>query len=262
MRISEQIRKRIKKEIRALYDEGFGVLLQEAEKQGKDVPGAKATQKDVPDLPVEMTYQSWYSKALPVIRQLLPERLDEFVEQYRVQRRKKIDYTTYGISDYLLGIRVTEFSREVVNPWDAFQGKFLHQLFILRAAADRVESILSDIEGVLQAELFDSQIEAAEDLHRGKHLRAAGALAGVTLEAHLAAVAQTHGIRYRKKNPTISDYNQGLREAEVIDIPTWRHIQFLGDVRNLCVHAKEREPTADEVADLIQGTKKVVSTVF
>jgi hypothetical protein len=33
-------------------------------------------------------------------------------------------------------------------------------------------------------------------------------------------------------------------------------------MRNLCVHKKERNPTEDEVKELIEGTRKIVKTLF
>jgi hypothetical protein len=91
--------------------------------------------------------------------------------------------------------------------------------------------------------------------------RAAGALAGVVLERHLQRVAANRQVKVAKKNPTIADLNDPLRSAGVYDVPTWRKIQHLADLRNLCSHQKDREPTADEVADLIAGVKSVVSNV-
>ena len=49
---------------------------------------------------------------------------------------------------------------------------------------------------------------------------------------------------------------------EVLDIPSWRQIQRLGDIRNLCVHKKERDPTNDEVEELINGVEKYTKTLF
>jgi hypothetical protein len=202
-------------------------------------------------------YQNWYSKALSVIRTVLPERLQEFEEQYRGGKRKEIDYLTYTISDFLLGVTVTRgpYKEEVVKPYSTFITKFQHQLTILYSALERASSALGNIEGVLQYELFEGEIAAAEDLLRKGHRRAAGALVGVTLEAHLAKVAETRGVKVGKKSPTIADLNDPLRAANVIDLPMWRLIQRLADIRNLCVHAKDREPTSDEVNDLIAGVK-------
>lgn len=58
------------------------------------------------------------------------------------------------------------------------------------------------------------------------------------------------------------DYNQKLKDEAIIDVPTWRHICLLGDIRNLCDHDKKQEPTAEQVNDLIVGTDKIIKTVF
>jgi hypothetical protein len=42
----------------------------------------------------------------------------------------------------------------------------------------------------------------------------------------------------------------------------WRFIQHLADITNLCDHNKEREPTEEEVQELIEGVSKVVKTTF
>jgi len=202
-------------------------------------------------------YQNWYSKACPVIRTILPERLDEFEEQYRAPKRKELNYLTYTVSDFLLGVSSTR----VNNPYGKFLTKFQHQLTILYSALERASSALDSIEGVLQYELFENEIAAAEDLLKKGHRRAAGALVGVTLEAHLGKVAETRGLKVAKKHPTIADLNDPLRTAAVVDLPMWRLIQRLADIRNLCVHSKDHEPTADEVADLVAGVKKVIAEV-
>jgi len=67
-----------------------------------------------------------------VIRQLIPDRLKEFEELYKIKKRKEKEtyYTTYTISDYLLGLRVTRgiYKEEVTNPETAFISKFQQQL--------------------------------------------------------------------------------------------------------------------------------------
>lgn len=262
---------KLKEELAALYKEGAEIYMAErrrkkepAEKENKKKADPGKTENKDPDL--HFSYQAWYSKTLPVVRQLLPERYREFQDQYKLEKRKdsEIDFLTYTISDYLVGLSVTRgyYKEEVVNPFSAFSSKFQHQLTILASANDRIDSLLADIQGVLQSELFRHELDAADDLLSKKHLRAAGALAGVSLELHLGRVIANHNVPLSKKAPTISDFNQALKTAGIIDVPTWRHIQRLGDIRNLCVHAKERNPTSDEVTDLLSGTRKMLSTVF
>ncbi|MDP9375614.1 MAG: hypothetical protein M3Q65_24830 [Chloroflexota bacterium] len=132
----------------------------------------------------------------------------------------------------------------------------------MESAETRLDSILADIEGVLQVRMFDDELEAADDLHRKGHHRAAGALTGVTLERHLKKVADNHQVKIAKRDPTIADLNEALKAAGVLDIPTWRFIQRLGDIRNLCSHHKGHDPSKDDVTDLIAGTRKIVKTLF
>jgi len=105
-------------------------------------------------------------------------------------------------------------------------------------------------------------IHAAEELNAKGFQRGAGAIAGVVLEAHLAAVCERHKIIVRKKDPSISDLNDAMKSAVVIETPTWRFIQHLGDPRNKCDHKKATDPTKVEVSEFIEGVRKITKTVF
>ena len=138
---------------------------------------------------------------------------------------------------------------------------FFNQLTILNSIEERVDSVLGNIEGELYAELQDSEVVVARQLAKVS-LRAAGALVGVVIEGHLQKVAQAHGVKLAKKNPTIADLNDPLKAASVIETPAWRKISFLADLRNLCSHKKDVEPTKEQVEELIQGAEWLTKNVF
>jgi hypothetical protein len=148
-----------------------------------------------------------------------------------------------------------------LNPDTTAYQKFSQQLNIVVAARNVLDSRLADIRGVLQADLFDSELDAAQELLKHGFLRAAGMIAGVVLERHLAEVARSHKVSIRSKAPGISHYNDALKGAGVLNVPRWRVIQGLADIRNLCGHAAGREPTRDEVIELIEGVGKVTKSV-
>ena len=203
-------------------------------------------------------YQPWYSEAKALVRQLLPDRLEDFTRHYEKPRsRKDLTYENYTVEDYLQGLSVPT----VVNP-DAAISRFKQQLSIVHSIRERFRSSLFDIRQLAQADLFDSELEAAKELAKNKFIRAAGALAGVVLERHLKEVCGNHGLTIRKKNSQISNLNDSLKDAGVIDIPQWRSIQHLGDLRNLCAHDNKPEPTMDQVEDLLAGVAKVTKAIF
>jgi hypothetical protein len=206
-------------------------------------------------------YQSWYSEALACIEQLLPNRREDFVSYYKpLKVRKMLDPESYTISDYLRGLSTKRGSEEVVG-LSAALGPFEQQVKIVGALKQRLESSLFDIRALVQADLFDNELDAAGELNKKGFPRGAGAIAGVVLEEHLATVCQQHEIS-APKNGTIARLNDLLKEKEVIDVPTWRFVQRLGDLRNLCDHKRLPDPTTGDIEELIAGVKKITKTVY
>ncbi len=221
------------------------------------------TDKFIQSLPsFKDEYQHWYSEATSLVRQLLPDRLSDFTRYYEKPRsRKDLTYESYTIEDYLQGLTVSRGVDKVVGP-DAAIPCFRQQLSIVKSTKERFQSSLFDIRQLAQADLFDSELDAAKELAKNKFHRAAGVVAGVVLERHLKEVCANHGVTLRKKAPQISDLNDKLKAESVIDIPQWRLIQHLGDLRNLCAHDKQSEPTREQADDLIAGVAKVTKTIF
>ena len=237
----------IHKELDALYQEGakLAVAFQKNE--------AKQFQYD---------YQRWYTKALKAVASLAADRHAEFRSYYEIDpKRKSLGYGTYVIQDFIKGVAPSSFHHPDFDTRDQVLTCFFNQLTILNSIGERVDSVLGNIEGELYAELQDNEVAVARQLAKVS-LRAAGALVGVVIEGHLQKVAQAHKVKIAKKNPTIADLNDPLKAASVIDTPAWRKISFLADLRNLCSHKKDAEPTKDQVEDLIQGAEWLTKNVY
>jgi hypothetical protein len=210
-------------------------------------------------------YQSWYSESLALLKQILPSRLNEFQELYSGKdKRKNIKSNTYNIQDWLMGIRAgtNVLGEKYFYDVASVVGRLDIQKQIIESAMSYFDSSIFEIKQLLRADLFDSELEAAGELLKNGFLRAAGAVAGVILEAHLNQVRENHNIKILKKSPTINDLNDLLYNQQVYDIITFRFVIRLGDIRNYCDHKKEREPTTEEVKELIDGTEKIIKTVF
>jgi hypothetical protein len=220
--------------------------------------------EDLPSFPD--AYQNWYTEALALVKQLVPDRLPDFVNLYqKPTTRKQITYENYVIEDALQGLQITRsngFETDKVVGRDAAIPRFTQQLNIVKSVKKRFESTLFDIRQLVQADLFDSELDAAVELNKKGFVRAAGAVAGVVLEGHLQQVSTNHNLTMRKKNPTINDLAQKLNDASVIDTPLWRRIQHLADLRNLCDHKKKAEPEKSDIDELIKGVAKISKTLF
>lgn len=205
-------------------------------------------------------YQAWYSPALRLVEQLLPDRYTEFHNLYRDERRKKLDAETFGIADYLTGlIPAAGFAKD--TSLIRAMGAFERQIAIVDTAEARLDSVLTDIGRTLHSEILDDELDAARDLLSSSQIRAAGVLAGVALEAHLKKLISDHHVTFRKK-AMLSNLNDALKEAGVYDATQWRHIQYLTDIRNLCGHKAERDPERTQVETLINEVAKITKNLF
>ena len=205
-------------------------------------------------------YQKWYNASLAAVKQLLPDRVDDFKSCYHVDVKKDKTLSSYCIEDYILGITLTAFSKDA--NYGFIRGRFALQFEIVRSLADRLESSLFEMKQFVESDMFDSEVDAAETLAKRGFLRGAGAICGVVLEKHLKSVAAAHNLKITKKVPAINDLNELLKKNNVIDVAQWRHLQYMGDLRNLCDHDKDSDPTKENLDDLISGTRKVLKTIY
>jgi hypothetical protein len=213
----------------------------------------------------EADYQRWYTESCVAIKQLIPVRSAEFEYLYKgVGRRKDDNICMYSIQDWLNGIRsgTNGFGEKLFNDVAGVSMRFKTQLAILKSFESRFESTLFEIRLSVQADMFNSELDAARELLKHGLLRASGTIAGVIIEKHLSQVSANHNIITRKKNQSITGYNDLLKIRGFLDTPSWLQIQRLGNIRNLCVHDKKREPTKEEVEELISGVEKFTKTLF
>ena len=243
--------------------EGIGVeeILERAEKMGLCDGDEQA---HIPSFVKE--YQQWYSAALAVLRQLLPDRLEDFCAYYREPySRDYSEYENYRISDYLVGRHYVMDSHGnyicVLKDPIVFV-LFRQQLAIVKGAFGRLASSLHKIKQFVQADLFDSELDAAKELVDKGFIQPAGVVAGVVMEKHLAQVCENHQLRLQKQRPTINDFNKILTGNNAIDASETEFIKYLGSIRNSCAHHNEgKAVTKERVADLIEGVNKLVKTL-
>jgi len=232
-------------------------------KDGLDFKDAfKDSRSAIDRLRDEIQYQKFYTISSELVRQIMPSRYQEFCLLYRDEKRKTIDLNTYTIRDYLNGIAIKRLGDPVFDTASVAFTKFMIQVSILSSLKQSLDSVLVDLRTIVSADLYDSEVEACRGLAKAKHLRSAGALAGVILEKHLGSVVLSKSLSTPKRNPTIADLTEVLKANNTIDTVQWRGLQRLADIRNLAVHAKGREPTPEEISELIDGVDKTLKVLI
>lgn len=206
-------------------------------------------------------YEIWYSEALYLVKVVLPDRLDDFKNYYENKKNDALKNALIYTPPRNEGVTV-EFDYKPAKQVDFARSFFVNQLAIIKSCQKRFESSLFEIRQLMQADLFDSELEVARELNKKGFARGAGAVAGVVLEKHLSEVCDNHNVKILKKNPTINDYNQSIKDADIIEVKDWRFIQRLADLRNLCDHDKKVEPKQEDIEELIMGVEKISKTIF
>jgi hypothetical protein len=240
-------------------------------------------------------YQAWYTKALRVIRQLYPEHADDFQAHYRellaLQRsapsppwyRKALRAITQltawrsqdvkdqareghysarpGVPETVrqtcMGMAITPNGELIPSVLLTFVAHFSQQLRLLSAVRDGLEYVLADLHGTLYGDVENHVLTTVYTLSQHGHHRAAGALAGVLLEIHLAHVAAKYRVAMGAKSPDITRLNAALKRGGIYDGEIWRSIQRLGALRDDWVDASRRDPTVDELTAFLHEVQTV-----
>src|SRR5713101_1029276 len=181
--------------------------LESSVKRGNELLKSLMEKKNIIEFGTQ--FQNWYTRTLPLVKALAPDRFAEFRAYYEADpKRKGIGPATYVLQDYINGIApAPDWRGEVAfDHHQAAISRLLNQTQILASLSSRIETVLSNVEGHLLAEIEDRELAAAMELAKS-NLRAAGTLAGVVLERHLGQVASNRSVKISKKDPTIGDLN-------------------------------------------------------
>jgi hypothetical protein len=240
-------------------------------------------------------YQAWYTKALRVIRQLYPERSDDFQAHYRelLALRRSMPFLPWyrtalrvlhrltawrsqEVKDHAceghsrarpgspetgrqtcLGMTITPNGEMIPSVRLTFLAHFAQQLRILSAVRDGLAYVLADLHGTLYGDVEHHVLTAIDTLSQHGHHRAAGALAGVLLEIHLAHVAAKYRVAMGAKAPDITMLNAALKRGGIYDGEIWHSIQRLGALRDDWVDSSRRDPTVDELTTFLHEVQTV-----
>lgn len=118
----------------------------------------------------------------------------------------------------------------------------------LAAKEDFEGGYLSSMRTLVQAEVFDSELEQASELLSSGYFTAAAVIAGVVLETALRELCDKEGILHGNLNKMNAD----LAKAGAYNKLVQKQITALADVRNSAAHGKPNEFTEPDVTNMIR----------
>jgi hypothetical protein len=207
--------------------------------------------------PFETAYQRWYSRALPLMKQLALDRYVEF-QLYYIKDPKYAWYDTgaFIIQDYFR-------ERDAEDDADAREKvvrSFTSQLALLKSVSDRLAWDQMDTDDQAERGLQLAFLETARKL-MDIDARAAGALSGTVLETYLRKLTTTYNLKFRKQAPSIREFVEALKTAKVLDIAAHSQAIWLAEISDRSC-AEGQSPTKLQVRDLIDGSRWLITNIF
>jgi hypothetical protein len=122
----------------------------------------------------------------------------------------------------------------------------------LAAKEDFEGGYLLSIRSLIQAEVFDSELEQANELLEAGYSTAAAVIAGVVLETSLRELCDKKSIPYGPHG-MLDRMNADLAKAGTYNKLVQKQVTAWADIRNSAAHGKPTEFTDQDVTDMIKG---------
>lgn len=150
-----------------------------------------------------------------------------------------------------------EFSKaEVLNSYESSSDPFKRIKAVFIAAMDDYKGgYLTSIKNLIQADVFDSELEQAGELLSSGYKLAAAVIAGVVLETALRDICT------RESFPTgkLDKMNSDLAKAGIYNKLQQKRITALADIRNSAAHGKPEEFTESDVQNMIRDIEQFLA---
>ncbi|RBQ28422.1 DUF4145 domain-containing protein [Aliarcobacter vitoriensis] len=150
-----------------------------------------------------------------------------------------------------------ENESKVKNGFDDNSNIFDRQKALFLALKDDYnKGLLSSIKSLIEADVFDTELEQAKELLSNKYKLAAAVIAGVVLETALRSLCDKEKIPHGK----LDKMNADLAKAGVYNKFQQKSITALADIRNSAAHGKDSEFTHKDVEDMIRDIENFLAT--
>ena len=127
---------------------------------------------------------------------------------------------------------------------------------LLQAASEDYKGgYLFNARGLIQAEVFDSFLEQANELLNSGYKDPACVVAGVAIETTLKELCTRNGIPQSK----LDKMNADLCKAGVYNMGMQKQITAWAERRNKAAHGEWSDYNAEDVADMIRGANRLIA---
>jgi len=114
--------------------------------------------------------------------------------------------------------------------------------------------MLRSLRSIVQAEVFDDELEQASELFRNGYTSAAAVVAGVVLETTIRKICESHDIAHGK----LEKMNAELTKAAAYNGLVQKRVTALAAVRNFAAHGKLEEFSNADVEQMINDIRRFV----
>ncbi|MEQ1320025.1 HEPN domain-containing protein [Acinetobacter guillouiae] len=126
---------------------------------------------------------------------------------------------------------------------------------VLTAAYDDLKSgFLLTFKQIVQAEVFDSELEQAKSLLDSGYKNAAAVIAGTVLETAIKELCLNNGITLDRKK--LTHLNDDLAKASIYNKLQQKQITALADIRNNAAHGDFDQFTKEDVERMIDDIER------
>lgn len=144
---------------------------------------------------------------------------------------------------------------ENYSSWSGNLKNFLRTRAVFGAAKEDFEGgYLASVRNLVQAEVFDTELEQAKELLTAGYYPAAAVIAGVVLETTLQQLVSAHGIPIAK----LDKMNADLAKAGQYNSLVQKRVTSLAAIRNSAAHGDHTAFTKADVESMVEEIGRLV----
>ncbi len=147
-------------------------------------------------------------------------------------------------------------AKKLNSGFDSHFDSFIRMKSVFIAAMDDYKGgYLTSIKNLIQAEVFDSELEQAKELLSRDYKLASAVIAGVVLETTLRDLCLREDISIGK----LDKMNSDLAKTGIYNKLQQKRITALADIRNSAAHGRSKEFSEDDVTNMIRDIEQFLA---